>query len=113
MTSKLDVAPPHSLPVQGPLSRWIQFTQANQTTLRDHQKEGEQMQRRLLGLFTAVVDPDAELRQQVRSLLGLVAVYLANLTLVSGMLPTFSIRAASEDFRAAAMEVARELVGER
>ena len=96
--------------VQGPWSRWIQFAQANEPTLRDHQKEGEQMRGRLLGLFTAVVDPDAEPRQQVRSLLALVAVHLGTLAPVTGVLPTFGITAPSEEFRAAAMDVAQELV---
>ncbi|MGD0449150.1 MAG: helix-turn-helix domain-containing protein [Candidatus Dormibacteria bacterium] len=99
--------------VQGPWSRWIQFAQANEPTLRDHQKEGEQMRRRLLGLFTAVVDPDAEPRQQVRSLLALVAVHFGTLAPASGMLPTFGITATSEEFRVAAMDVAQELVEER
>jgi AcrR family transcriptional regulator len=99
--------------VRGPWSRWIQFAQANEPTLRDHHKEGEQMRRRLLGLFTAVVDPDAEPRQQVRSLLALVAVHLGTLAPVSGVLPTFGITATSEEFRAAAMDVAQELVEER
>jgi AcrR family transcriptional regulator len=97
---------------QGSWSRWIQFSQANQTTLRDHPAEGEQIRRRLMGLFAAVVDADAEPRQQVRSLLALVVVYLGNLTPVLGMLPTVGIRASAEEFGAAAMEVARELVGE-
>jgi AcrR family transcriptional regulator len=96
--------------VRGPWSRWFQFAQANEPTLRDHQKEGEQMRGRLLGLFTAVVDPDAEPRQQVRSLLALVAVHLGTLAPVTGVLPTFGITAPSEEFRAAAMDVAQELV---
>ena len=99
--------------VRGPWSRWFQFAQANEPTLRDHQKEGEQMRRRLLGLFTAVVDPDAEPRQQVRSLLALVAVHFGTLAPASGMLPTFGITATSEEFRVAAMDVAQELVEER
>lgn len=98
--------------VRGPWSRWFQFAQANEPTLRDHQKEGEQMRGRLLGLFTAVVDPDAEPRQQVRSLLALVAVHLGTLAPVTGVLPTFGITAPSEEFRAAAMDVAQELVKE-
>jgi len=96
--------------VRGPWSRWFQFAQANEPTLRDHQKEGEQMRGRLLGLLTAVVDPDAEPRQQVRSLLALVAVHLGTLAPVTGVLPTFGITAPSEEFRAAAMDVAQELV---
>ena len=96
--------------VRGPWSRWFQFAQANEPTLRDHQKEGEQMRGRLLGLFTAVVDPDAEPRQQVRSLLALVAVHVGTLAPVTGVLPTFGITAPSEEFRAAAMDVAQELV---
>jgi AcrR family transcriptional regulator len=98
--------------VRGPWSRWFQFAQANEPTLRDHQKEGEQMRGRLLGLFTAVVDPAAEPRQQVRSLLALVAVHLGTLAPVTGVLPTFGITAPSEEFRAAAMDVAQELVKE-
>jgi AcrR family transcriptional regulator len=98
---------------QGSWRRWIQFAQANQTTLRDHPVEGEQIRRRLMGLFAAVVDPDAEPRQQVRSLLALVAVYLGNLAPVLGMLPTFGIPSTIDDFGAAAMDVAQELVEER
>ncbi|MGD1032872.1 MAG: helix-turn-helix domain-containing protein [Candidatus Dormibacteria bacterium] len=96
--------------IGGPFSRWIQFAQANQTTLRDHRAEGLQMQRRLMGLFAAVIDPDAEPRQQVRSLLALAAVYLGNLTPVVAMLSTFGIRSTIDEFGAAAMEVAQELV---
>jgi hypothetical protein len=49
----------------------------------------------------------------VRSLLALVAVHLGTLAPVSGVLPTFGITATSEEFRAAAMDVAQELVEER
>jgi AcrR family transcriptional regulator len=98
---------------QGSWSRWIQFAQANQTTLRDHQAEGEQIRRRLMGLFTAVVDADAEPRQQVRSLLALAAVYIGNLTPIVAMLPTLGIRSTIDEFGAAAMEVAQELVQDR
>jgi hypothetical protein len=98
---------------QGSWSRWIQFAQANQTTLRAHQAEGEQIRRRLMGLFAAVVDADAEPRQQVRSLLALAAVYVGNLTPIVAMLPTLGIRSTIDEFRAAAMEVAQELVQDR
>jgi hypothetical protein len=57
-----------------------------------------------------VIDPDAEPRQQVRSLLALAAVYLGNLTPVVAMLSTFGIRSTIDEFGAAAMEVAQELV---
>ena len=98
--------------LQGPWSRWIRFAQENQPALRDHQAEGEQMRRRMMGLFTAVVDPNADPRQQVRSLLALGAVYLGNLAPVSGVLEGLGIRASKEEFRSAATDVAMELVNE-
>jgi len=113
MEARQEVLRRIAVAVQGPWSRWIQFAQANPTTLRDHQAEGEQIRRRLMGLFAAVVDADAEPRQQVRSLLALVAVYLGNLTPVVAMLSTFGIRSTVEEFGAAATEVAEELVRDR
>jgi AcrR family transcriptional regulator len=95
---------------KGSWSRWIQFAQANQTTLRDHPAEGEQIRRRLMGLFAAVADADAEPRQQLRSLLALVVVYLGNLIPIGAILPTFGIRSTADEFGAAAMEIAQELV---
>jgi hypothetical protein len=63
-----------------------------------------------MALLAAVVDSDAEPRQQVRSLLAVLAVYLGNVTPVLAMLPAIGIRASVEEFRPAAMEVAQELV---
>jgi AcrR family transcriptional regulator len=96
--------------LQGPWSRWIRFAQENQPAMRHHPEEGEQIQRRMLGLFMALVDPQAEPRQQVRSVLALAAVYLGNLAPVAGALPTLGIELTAEQFGAAAMDVALDLV---
>jgi AcrR family transcriptional regulator len=98
--------------LQGRWSRWIRFAQENQPALRDHQAEGEQMRRRMNGLFTAIVDPDAEPRQQVRSLLALGAVYIGNLAPLAGALPALGIEVTAEELGSAAMDVAMELVDE-
>jgi len=101
-----------ALAIRGPWSRWIQFAQANQTTLRDHRAEGEQIQRRLVGLLAAMVDPEDEPRRQLRCLLALAAVYLGNLTPIAALLPSLGIRSTIDEFGAAAIEVAQELVEE-
>jgi len=98
--------------LQGPWSRWVRFAQENQPAMRYHPAEGEQTQRRMLGLFTAIVDPDAEPSQQVRAVLALVAVYLGNLAPVAGALPALGIEQTAEQFGAAAMDVALALVGD-
>ena len=99
--------------VQGPLSDWIRFAQENRLALREHPEVGEQMQQRMLPLLGAVVDPEAELREQVRMVLAPLAVYLGNLMQMAppGFAEALGIHATAEELRAAAMAAALELVG--
>ena len=99
--------------LQGRWSRWISFVQQNQPVLRDHSETGQKMQSRLLLLCAPIIEPEAVLQDQLRSLLGLLAVYLGNLAPASAMLRSFGFDATPEELTAAAMDVALELVGER
>jgi len=99
--------------LQGQWSRWISFVQQNQPVLRDHSETGQKMQSRLLLLCAPIIEPEAVLQDQLRSLLGLLAVYLGNLAPASAMLRLLGFEATSEELAAAAMDVALELVGER
>jgi AcrR family transcriptional regulator len=99
--------------LQGQLSRWISFVQQNQPALRDHGEAGQKIQSRLLLLCSLIIEPDAALQDQLRSLLGLLAVYLGNLAPASAMLRSLGFEATPEELTAAAMDVALELVGER
>jgi len=96
--------------LQGPLSRWISFVQQNQPVLRDHTEAGQKMQSRLLLLCARIIEPEAALQDQLRSLLGLLAVYLGNLAPASAMLRSLGFEATPEELAVAAMDVARELV---
>ena len=69
------------------------------------------MQSRLLLLVAPIIEPGAPLEDQLRSLLGLLAVYLGNLAPASAMLKSFGFDATPEQLTAAAMDVALELVG--
>ncbi|MGO9180308.1 MAG: TetR/AcrR family transcriptional regulator [Candidatus Limnocylindrales bacterium] len=97
----------------GQWSEWIRFAQENQPALREHREVGQQMQGRIVRLFGAVIDPKADLHEQLRLLLALLAVYVGNLAPAVGMLQTLGIDATSQELTAAAMDVAMELVGER
>ena len=99
--------------VQGPLSDWVRFAQENQLALREHPEVGEQMRQRMLALLGAVVDPEAELRDQVRMVLAPLAVYLGNLMQMAppGFAEALGIHATAAELRAAAMEAALDLVG--
>jgi AcrR family transcriptional regulator len=99
--------------LQGQLSRWISFVQQNQPALRDQGEAGQKMQSRLLLLVAPIIDADAALPDQLRSLLGLLAVYIGNLAPASAMLRSLGFEATPEELTAAAMEVALELVGEQ
>jgi len=99
--------------LQGQLSRWISFVQQNQPALRDQGEAGQKMQSRLLLLVAPIIDADAPLPDQVRSLLGLLAVYIGNLAPASAMLKSLGFEATPEELTAAAMDVALELVGDR
>jgi len=99
--------------LQGQLSRWISFVQQNQPALRDQGEAGQKMQSRLLLLVAPIIDGDAPLPDQLRSLLGLLAVYIGSLAPASAMLRSLGFQATPEELTAAAMDVALELVGER
>jgi AcrR family transcriptional regulator len=99
--------------LQGQLSRWISFVQQNQPALRDQGEAGQKMQSRLLQLVAPIIDAGAPLPDQLRSLLGLLAVYIGNLAPASAMLRSLGFQATPEELTAAAMDVALELVGER
>ena len=63
------------------------------------------MQQRMLPLLGAVVDPEAELREQVRMVLAPLAVYLGNLMQMAppGFAEALGIHATAEELRAAAI----------
>jgi AcrR family transcriptional regulator len=96
--------------LQGRWSRWISFVQQNQPALRGQGEAGQKMQSRLLMLCAPLIDRDATLQGQLRSLLALLVVYLGNLAPASEMLRSLGMDAAPEELAAAAMDVARELV---
>jgi hypothetical protein len=98
--------------LQGPWSRWSRFVQENQPAMRYHRVESEQTQRRMFELFAAVVDPHAEPRQQVRSVLALATVFFGNRAAEWGALSALGIELTAAQFEAAAMDVALELVGD-
>jgi hypothetical protein len=67
-----------------------------------------------LGLLVpAAVDPETELRDQVRMVLAPLAIYLGNLMQMAppGFAEALGIHATAEELRAAAMEAALELAG--
>ncbi|HEX7490843.1 MAG TPA: helix-turn-helix domain-containing protein [Candidatus Limnocylindrales bacterium] len=99
--------------LQGPWSSWISFVQQNQPALRDHTDAAQKMRSRLLMLCAPILEPEAPLQDQVRSFLGLLAVYLGNLAPASAMLQSMGLEATPEELAVAAMDVAFELVGER
>jgi AcrR family transcriptional regulator len=99
--------------LQGQLSRWISFVQQNQPALRDQGEAGQKMQGRLLLLVAPIIDAGAPLPDQLRSLLGLLAIYIGNLAPASAMLRSLGFEATPEELAAAAMDVALELVRER
>lgn len=99
--------------LRGQWSRWISFVQQNQPALRDHSEVGQKMQSRLLQLCAPVIEPEADLPDQLRSLLGLLAVYLGNLAPASAMLRSMGLEASPEELQAAAMDVALELMAGR
>jgi len=99
--------------LQGQWSRWISFVQQNQPLLRDHTEAGQKMQGRLLLLCAPIIEPEAALQDQLRSLLALLAVYLGNLAPASAMLRSLGFEATPEELTVAAMDVALDLVGER
>ncbi len=97
----------------GQWSEWIRFAQENQPALREHREVGQHMQGRIVRLFAAWIDPQADLHEQLRALLALLAVYVGNLAPAVGMLQMFGIEATSQELTAAALDVAMELVGGR
>ena len=99
--------------LRGKWSRWISFAQQNQPVLRDHTEAGQKMQSRLLLLLSPIIEPGAALQDQLRSFLGLLAVYIGNLAPASAMLQSLGFEATPEELAAAAMDVALELVRER
>jgi len=97
----------------GQWSEWIRFAQENQPALREHREVGQQMQGRIVRLFGAVIDPQADLHEQLRALLAVGAVYVGSLAPAVGMLQPLGIEATSQELTAAALDVAMELVGGR
>jgi AcrR family transcriptional regulator len=99
--------------LSGQWSEWLRFAQENQPALREHREVGQQMQARIVRLIGALIDPQADLPEQLRALLAVVAVYIGNLAPAVGMLQPLGIEATREQLTAAALNVALELVGER
>jgi AcrR family transcriptional regulator len=98
--------------VRGPWRDVIRFGQANQAELSGS-KVGEELGGRMLAVLGLVIDPAAELEDQIRAFLGLVAVYLANLPTLPGVAQLFGPDATEERRADAAMAVAFELVDSR
>jgi AcrR family transcriptional regulator len=90
--------------------RWVRFTQENQPTLREHDELSGQMQARLAAIAMAVIDPKAELRDQLRALGAIGAVYVGSLPPSAAMLGALGIHATSEELAAVTMGIAIELL---
>jgi AcrR family transcriptional regulator len=97
----------------GQWSTWLRFAQENQPALREHREVGQQMQERIVRVLGTVIDPQADLHEQLRGLLAVLAVYVGNLAPAAGMLETLGIEASRQDVATVALEVALELVGGR
>jgi AcrR family transcriptional regulator len=94
--------------VRGPWRDIIRFGQANEAVMRGHDV-GEELSERQFAVLGLIVDPDADLTDQLRSVLALAAVYISNVpSLPPGLGPLAT--APLEDRSAAAMEVGLELI---
>lgn len=100
--------------VQGPWGDWMRFVQENQPALRNHPEVGEQLGQRMFTLLAGVLDPEAEPRTQVRTLLAFLAVYFGSLSniLPDAMRRQLGITASSEELADAAMDIAYELISD-
>lgn len=101
-----------ALLVRGPWRDVIRFGQANQAELSGR-KVGEELGGRMVAVLGLVIDPAADLQDQIRAVLALIAVYLANLPSFPGMPQLYGAGATDEGRAAAAMAVAFELVESR
>jgi len=95
--------------VTGPWGDVIRFGQTNQAAMRSHDV-GEELGSKMFAVVGLIIDPDAGLEDQLRSLLALVAIYLANLPGLPDVLGPLAT-ASPEERSAAATAVARDLIG--
>jgi AcrR family transcriptional regulator len=94
--------------VRGPWRDIIRFGQVNEAMMRGHDV-GEDLSARLFAVLGLIVDPDADLADQLRSVLALAAVYISNVPALPEALGPLAT-APLEDRSAAAMEVGLELI---
>jgi AcrR family transcriptional regulator len=87
----------------GPGAGLIQFVQGNQSAARDL-KASESMFQRFRVIIGLLTDPDAPLTAQLKNSMALPMLHI-------GFFGPFELNATTEERRAAAMEVAMELLG--
>jgi AcrR family transcriptional regulator len=95
--------------VRGPWRDIIRFGQANEAVMRGHDV-GEELSGRLFAVLSLMIDPDASVADQLRSVLALAAVYISNVPALPPDLGPLAT-APLEDRSAAAMTVGLELIG--
>jgi AcrR family transcriptional regulator len=95
--------------VRGPWRDIIRFGQANEAVMRGHDV-GEELSARLFAVLSLMIDPDASVADQLRSVLALAAVYISNVPALPPDLGPLAT-APLEDRSAAAMTVGLELIG--
>jgi AcrR family transcriptional regulator len=95
--------------VRGPGRDIIRFGQANEATMRGHDV-GEELSGRLFAVVGLMVEPDAELKDQLGSVLALAAVYLMNVPMLPAALGPLAT-APVDDRSAAALELGLQLIG--
>ena len=98
--------------LQGRLGPWLRFAQNNQRTLEKYPDVTKRFRDSLLSLVRVALVGGGNLHDQVRSLLALLAIYFGTLGTMRDLLGVLGIDATPNDFAAAAMDVAMELVDE-
>jgi AcrR family transcriptional regulator len=95
--------------VRGPWRDIIRFGQANEAVMRGHDV-GEELSGRLFAVLSLMIDPEASVADQLRSVLALAAVYISNVPALPPDLGPLAT-APLEDRSAAALTVGLELIG--
>jgi AcrR family transcriptional regulator len=97
--------------LSGDWSNWLRFVQANQAAIRelpDANGQAQGMQERMIRLIRCAVDPAADLHDQLKSVLAVLAIYIGNLAPV---MPILGVDVPQEELRAALFDVALDLAG--
>ena len=99
--------------LQGRLGPWLRFAQNNQRTLEKYPDITRRFRDSLLALVKVALVGNADLHDQVRSLLALLAIYLGTLGTMRDILGVLGIDVTPDAFASAAMDVAMDLIDER